>query len=295
MTGTLIGAASGLVAVGVSNLAAGGPFFSNAALSASGFSAGLSSGFAGGFAGAFTASTLTSLADGENFWDAFVYGVRDGYIGGAIGGAIGGLLGGMRSGIKSLNDGKGFWGNKGAVNVGNTGMETSNASTIKKAIVLIEEPDLDFADWTGTAPGPDGNTVFRTGRASVTYTYRVTERVFDLETTLRVNGAEWGRGLQTGGDYLTYTGYGLTLTGVGAEAGVPMAATGNLMGFTGSLLESTATANWEQGGTAVGGFIIKKSAGQLLNRIPGGKLTREILKQNANLKINLITKHINSN
>ncbi len=107
-----------------------------------------------------------------------------------------------------------------------------------------------------TAVGPDGNTIFRLGRESVTYTYRISQNSINWDLTLRMNAIDNAIIMQNIGDGMMYTGYGLTLTGVGAPVGAKVFAAGNGISFTGSLIESAATTNLSQGGTSIGAFPV---------------------------------------
>ncbi|MDB4293572.1 hypothetical protein N9954_09215, partial [Maribacter sp.] len=281
LQGVVIGAVGGYVG------AAAGTAVAGAATSTTGFAAGFTSGFAGGFAGAFTGSSLTTWSNGGSFGDGFGNGIGDGF----KSGAIAGLFSGFSSGTKSLREGGSFWG------------ETRPAHINSRSIVAtggldkipIVESEGNFNDWTGTTPGPDGNTVFRTGRANVTYTYRVSESFIDWDTTLKANAIFIGQDLQVGGDVLMISGYGMTLTGVPpvVGAGGLMFETGGGMALGGSLLESYGSTNLKQGTTAVGGAIFTQGSKVLIRRIPGSALTIRILEQNSALKINLIEKYIN--
>ena len=106
------------------------------------------------------------------------------------------------------------------------------------------------------------------------------------------------QGMQDFGDGVAIVGYGLTLTGIGAEIGVPLAAFGNGLSTTGSLIELGVQLNNEdlQGaGTNVGFMVADKLVEKGLNKIlPGaGKAVKdadfnlgtEILTQGAGLKV----------
>ena len=95
------------------------------------------------------------------------------------------------------------------------------------------------------------------------------------------------------GDGASFVGYGLTMTGVGAEVGIPLSNTGNTISSVGSYMEMGADlleGKFNDAGTIaiktvaieVGQGIINKQ----IDKIPGaGKLTKEILRQNVDVKI----------
>lgn len=106
------------------------------------------------------------------------------------------------------------------------------------------------------------------------------------------------QGMQDFGDGVAIVGYGLTLTGIGAEIGVPLAAFGNGLSTAGSVIELGVQLNNEdlQGaGTNVGFMVADKLVEKGLNKIlPGaGKAVKdadfnlgtEILTQGAGLKV----------
>lgn len=98
-------------------------------------------------------------------------------------------------------------------------------------------------------------------------------------------------GLQNVGDGMAAVGYGLTLTGVGAKIGVPLAGAGNAISGVGSGIEigvNLFSGNLGKSGQGFG-FMV---GGELLNAglnkvIPGPKtdLGKQILKQNVGLKL----------
>ena len=92
------------------------------------------------------------------------------------------------------------------------------------------------------------------------------------------------------GKGVSYVGYGLTLTGVGAEIGIPLAAFGNGVSTAADVLKfSSQVANRDiKGGAESVGFYLLGEAVQLgVNRISGGGLGKEILKQGANIKVGI--------
>ena len=114
--------------------------------------------------------------------------------------------------------------------------------------------------------------------------------------------------LQDSGDIISLVGYGLTLTGVGAVVGVPLAAIGNTMSTAGSLVETIdVTTRAINEGTSYGKAIENASfyfagevIGNKLNKVlPGGgkkigeegfDLGTEILRQSTSLKVNGVQK-----
>ena len=103
---------------------------------------------------------------------------------------------------------------------------------------------------------------------------------FDLNTEL-IDKVGWG---------ISYVGYGLTLTGIGAEVGVPLAAFGNGVSTVadGMKLSSQLVNRDFKGGIESVGFHLADEAVQFgIDRIPGGALGKEILKQGAHIKMGL--------
>ncbi|MEH6681043.1 MAG: RHS repeat-associated core domain-containing protein [Sediminicola sp.] len=287
--GALIGGAAGMIGAGVGSWAAGGGFFTAPISSSLGFGAGFVSGFAGGFAGGFVGTVGSSWLDGANFGNGLGKGLKDGLFGGLTGGLVNGINSGIRANRKGLGFFSGIAKPKGSLSPTGSGLALG-----KKIPSVYAEGD--YLDWTGTAAGPDGNSVFRTGMASMEYTYRFSNTSIDWGTTLRVNGSEIGGLLQNVGDGMAVAGYGLTLSVVGAEIGVPLAAAGNGISFGGSMLESTVNLNWSQGTKSLGFLALDKGSSILIRRIPGTTiLTRQILEQNSSLKINLIEKIVKGN
>ena len=106
------------------------------------------------------------------------------------------------------------------------------------------------------------------------------------------------KGMQDFGDAVAVVGYGLTLTGIGAEIGVPLAALGNGISTAGSVVELGVQLNNEDlagSGKTVGFMIADKLVEKGLNKVlPGaGKAVKEegfnlgteILTQGAGLKV----------
>jgi len=108
--------------------------------------------------------------------------------------------------------------------------------------------------------------------------------------------------LQDSGDIIALTGYALTLTGVGAVVGVPLAAVGSAMSTTGSAIEIyNKASNKEYGkagqkfGFAIGGEIIDEAIDKAIpGPTPDYDLGKQILKQGAGLKLNGTEKLIES-
>ena len=112
--------------------------------------------------------------------------------------------------------------------------------------------------------------------------------------------------MQDGGDAMAVAGYALTLSVVGAEIGVPLAALGNAVSTVGSGIELTVNVSQSdlKGASSKGGWLL---AGELVDlgvsKIPGitnkqaktlrENLTKEILEQNASLKLKVIEKTLN--
>ncbi|QII71317.1 hypothetical protein [Apibacter sp. B2966] len=103
------------------------------------------------------------------------------------------------------------------------------------------------------------------------------------------------------GDVITYGGYGLTLTGVGAKAGIIISNTGNTLSSAGSSMQTGADiieGKFENAGKDIIKRIIIESGQKFINnkidKIPGAsKLTKEILKQNTDIKIKTAEKLYN--
>ena len=109
---------------------------------------------------------------------------------------------------------------------------------------------------------------------------------------------KWTQDMQDAGDGAALLGYGLTLTGVGAEIGVPMSVVGNAVSSFGSGMEMVLDFANGDYGNSIKGFIYKggeKLVGIGLNKVlPGyGKkigeegfdLGTEVIRQGVNLKL----------
>ena len=101
----VIGAATGIIAGGVGNLAAGGAFFGKAAMGVTGFMAGAGIGGVSGMAAGFAGGMMNAFANGGNFADALEADIKGGISGAFIGAAVGGISGG----IKARKMGLDFW------------------------------------------------------------------------------------------------------------------------------------------------------------------------------------------
>ena len=102
--------------------------------------------------------------------------------------------------------------------------------------------------------------------------------------------------LQDGGDALSLVGYGLTLTGVGAPLGLTLSGVGNGMSLAGSgidLAYQIGSGDRVGAGTNIGFMLGGAVLGATANRIPGSSLFKQILKQNAELKLSGINRIIN--
>ena len=134
-------------------------------------------------------------------------------------------------------------------------------------------------------------SVFRTGEASVDYTFRLSEKKINWDLTW----AHTEKSLQRFGDNLTYGGYALTVTGVGAGAGLPLGTTGGVISFGGSMIESYYLGKLStNGATSVGIRLIDSGTNVLIKRIPGAQWGKDILLQNKQIKLSLIEKAINN-
>jgi RHS repeat-associated protein len=110
---------------------------------------------------------------------------------------------------------------------------------------------------------------------------------------------EVATGMQDWGDGAALTGYGLTVSVVGAEIGVPLAAVGNVVSTIGSAIEIGLDFDENNTGKAWLNLAIEGSAEIIthkIDKIPGVEnATKEILKQNVNLKSNAIPRIIEAN
>ena len=95
---------------------------------------------------------------------------------------------------------------------------------------------------------------------------------------------------------MAYAGYALTLTGVGAPAGVPIAALGNGISTSGSILESAGNQNWNNVGKSFGILGVEAGGKILINKIPYQNVTsRAILRGGIGFKANLLENHFVKN
>lgn len=76
--------------------------------SAGGFIGGAITGGAGGFAGCFV-SGMNSLLEGDNIFNAYGQGLKDGLIGGVSGAVVGGVAGGLDAAYGNPNRQRNFW------------------------------------------------------------------------------------------------------------------------------------------------------------------------------------------
>ena len=133
------------------------------------------------------------------------------------------------------------------------------------------------------------------------YTYNTFSPLNEKEFVITCNykfDTKWTQKMQDAGDGAALFGYGLTLTGVGAEIGVPLAGFGEAISLVGSLSEILLDfANGDYGNSIKG--LIYKGGEELvsmgLNKVlPGyGKkigeegfdLGTEVIRQGVNLKL----------
>ncbi|WP_026711694.1 RHS repeat domain-containing protein [Flavobacterium filum] len=167
--------------------------------------------------------------------------------------------------------------------------------------------------------------VYNETKASVAKTYNETKKAV-VETTNKavaatketVNDArQWvkenegtitavSQGMQDIGDGIAVVGYGLTLTGIGAEIGVPLAAIGNGLSGAGAIIEIGVQLNNEDlngAGTNAGLMVADKLIEKGLNKVlPGSgnikdvdfNLDKSILTQGASLKTTAVGRAINN-
>ena len=140
LLGAVIGGVAGGLGAGIANLAAGGAFFGNAALSVTGFGAGFAVGFAGGFVGGFVGATLNGLAAGQNIGEALGGGFRAG----VTAGVLAGLAAGIGAGVKAKKSGANFWdGTK------DTPLVSSVNEITTKGVMPLEGATLETGDLSG--------------------------------------------------------------------------------------------------------------------------------------------------
>ncbi|QII70325.1 hypothetical protein G8C41_05640 [Apibacter sp. B3706] len=102
-----------------------------------------------------------------------------------------------------------------------------------------------------------------------------------------------GKVAQDIGDGMSFSDYFLTLTGVGSELGIPLSGAGNAVSTVGGyiemssdLLEGKIDQSIKNIAKTIVVETIQNQINKKLDKIPGAnKLTKEILKQNVNVKI----------
>ena len=95
------------------------------------------------------------------------------------------------------------------------------------------------------------------------------------------------------GDGASFVGYGLTLTIAGSEVGIPLSNIGNAISSVGNYMEIGADLLEGNGGKSVKDIAktivlgtVQNQINKKIEKIPGtNKLTKEILKQNVDVKI----------
>ena len=94
------------------------------------------------------------------------------------------------------------------------------------------------------------------------------------------------------GDGISVAGYGLTISGVGAEVGIPLARAGNVISNVGTgmgIVTDFIEGKFEDVGTEIIKTAVIEVGQTYINnkidKLPGGKIGKEILKQNTDLKI----------
>lgn len=133
------------------------------------------------------------------------------------------------------------------------------------------------------------------------YTYNTFSPLSEKEFVITCNykfDTKWTQKMQDAGDGAALFGYGLTLIGVGAEIGVPLAGFGEAISLVGSLSEILLDFANGDYGNSLKGFIYKggeKLVGMGLKKVlPGyGKkigeegfdLGTEVIRQGVNLKL----------
>ena len=102
-----------------------------------------------------------------------------------------------------------------------------------------------------------------------------------------------GKVAQDIGDGMSFSGYFLTLSGVGSEVGIPLSGAGNTVSTVGGYIEMSSdllVGKIDQSIKNIAKTIIVETIQSQINKkvdkIPGAnKLTKEILRQNVNVKI----------
>ena len=188
--------------------------------------------------------------------------------------------------------------------------------------IVTQEEAIAYAQNGGNADGSNNNTpdppnpveffnyllsLFNLGEYKVLDKMKAEKRGHEYQSTVSINPQrevkEWvirneseliyiADILETGGDVMALTGYVLTLTGEGAPIGVPLATAGTYFSATGSLIrgvtfsvsksELNSLAN--ESGFIAAGALVSFAA----SKIPGNQISKQILSQNASLKISLL-------
>jgi len=114
----------------------------------------------------------------------------------------------------------------------------------------------------------------------------------------------FAQGLQDSGSKASMVGYGLTLSVVGAEAGIPLATYGGISSGIGSLLQigmDSYIGNYEEAGKNAAFFagekLIGAGVGKYLNKNmtdEGSELGKEIIKQGVGVKTDIAKDVINN-
>jgi len=134
--------------------------------------------------------------------------------------------------------------------------------------------------------------------AQNSYTYNTFSPLSEKEFVITCNykfDTKWTQKMQDAGDGAALFGYGLTLIGVGAEIGVPLAGFGEAISLVGSLSEILLDFANGDYGNSIKGLIYKGLVSMGLNKVlPGyGKkigeegfdLGTEVIRQGVNLKL----------
>ncbi|WP_370629737.1 hypothetical protein [Flavobacterium sp. NKUCC04_CG] len=201
-----------------------------------------------------------------------------------------------------------YYGSDGKTYLGTDGINDNKSYTLKDG----KSPNFKNQDvnWGGKLDSKHSNELKKNSVEGVFDKSKVDTRVSTIQRTgpgfdfsnadSDIKNAlmyDLPQGLQNVGDGIAVAGFGLTLTGVGAEIGVPLAGAGNLISGIGSGIEigvDLFEGNMKGAGINIGFYLGSKFLEKGLNKaLPGaGKsfgekgfnLGTEILTQGASLK-----------
>jgi RHS repeat-associated protein len=209
-----------------------------------------------------------------------------------------------------------YYGSDGKTYLGTDGKSDNKAYTLNSG--KTANFNNKSVNWGGKLDAKHAAELRKNSTESVFDTSKVDNRVSTIHRTgnggfdpSKVDGAitesllyDLPQGLQNVGDGMAVLGYGLTLTVVGAEIGVPLAAAGNALSGIGTGIEigvSMIDGDLNNAGTKLGLMATDKVIGKGLNRVlPGSadiykknfSIEKAILTQGASLKVNAADKII---